>query len=62
MSASYISYIVHIVTCQRTARQRFDKHPAIHAHNNGKTELCNPLLGNGSVNTLPRRRNDVTRQ
>jgi hypothetical protein len=28
--------------------------------NNGKVGLCNPLLGSGSVNTLPRRRNDVT--
>jgi hypothetical protein len=28
--------------------------------NNGATGLCNPLLGNGSVNTLPRRRNDIT--
>jgi hypothetical protein len=30
--------------------------------NNGTTGLCNPLLGNGSVNTLPRRSNDVTHQ
>jgi hypothetical protein len=30
--------------------------------NNGTTGLCNLLLGNGSVNTLLRRRNDVTLQ
>jgi hypothetical protein len=27
---------------------------------NGKAGLCNPFVGYGSVNTLPRRRNDVT--
>jgi hypothetical protein len=43
----------YIVTCQCTAKQRVDKHPAIHARNNGTTELCNPLLGNGSAKTLP---------
>jgi hypothetical protein len=51
-----------IVRCQRTARQRLDEHFAIHARNNGTTRLCNPLLCNGSVNTLPRRRSDVTLQ
>jgi hypothetical protein len=30
--------------------------------NNGTTGLSNPLLGNGLVNTLPHRRNDVTLQ
>jgi hypothetical protein len=30
--------------------------------NNGTTGLCNSLLGNGSVSTLPRRRDDVTLQ
>jgi hypothetical protein len=34
----------------------------IHARNNGTTGLCKPLLGNDSVNTLPRRRNHVTSQ
>jgi hypothetical protein len=28
--------------------------------NNGTRGLCNPLLDNGSVNTVPRRRNDLT--
>jgi hypothetical protein len=45
---------------QSVARYRTDKHPAIHARNSGTTRLCNPLLRNGSVNKLPRRRNDVT--
>jgi hypothetical protein len=27
----------------------------IHSRNNRTTTLCNPFLGNGSVNTLPRR-------
>jgi hypothetical protein len=30
--------------------------------NNGTTGLCSTLLGNSSVNTLPRRHNDVTTQ
>jgi hypothetical protein len=29
--------IINIVTCKRTARQRLNKHPAIHARNNGTT-------------------------
>jgi hypothetical protein len=33
------------------ARQRLDKDPAIYAPNN-RTGLCNPFLGNGSVNTF----------
>jgi hypothetical protein len=45
----------NIVTCQRIARQRLDKEPALHARNNRTAELCNPFLGNGSVNTFPRR-------
>jgi hypothetical protein len=43
---------------QRIARQRFRKHGP--TRNSRTTELCNPFLGNGSVNTLPRRCNDVT--
>jgi hypothetical protein len=27
----------------------------MHARNDRTTELCNPFLGNGSINTLPRR-------
>jgi hypothetical protein len=30
--------------------------------NSGTIGLCNPLLGNGSVNTLPSRRSEVTLQ
>jgi hypothetical protein len=30
--------------------------------NNCTAGLCKPLLGNGSVNTLPRRRSDITLQ
>jgi hypothetical protein len=43
---------------QRTIRQRLRKHDP--TRNNGRTGLCNPFLGNGSVNTLPRRCNNVT--
>jgi hypothetical protein len=48
-------FCIHVVTCQRIARQRLDKHPALHARND-RTMLCNSFLGNGSVNTLPRER------
>jgi hypothetical protein len=34
-----------IVTCQRIARQRLDKHPAIHVCNN-RTNVYSSLLGN----------------
>jgi hypothetical protein len=44
-----------IETYQRLARQRLDKQPALHSRNNRTAELCNPFLGNGSVNTLPAR-------
>jgi hypothetical protein len=44
-----------IVSCQRIARQRLDKHPALYGRNNRTAGLCNLFLGNGSVNTLPRR-------
>jgi hypothetical protein len=40
------------------------KHPFLSntRTNNGTTELCNLLLGNGSINALPRRHSDVTLQ
>jgi hypothetical protein len=41
----------NIETCQRTARQRLDEHPAIHARNRTRG-LSNPFLSNGSVNTV----------
>jgi hypothetical protein len=42
-----------IVICQRTARQRLDKHPAIHARNN-RTNVYSSLLGNSQrANELP---------
>jgi hypothetical protein len=54
----FIKYCDMSTHCQATARWT----PRIHARNNGTTGLCNPILGNGSVNTLPRRRNDITSQ
>jgi hypothetical protein len=57
------------VRCQPVARQRdvkrvtvkanFDKQSVAGLRNN-RTVLCNPYLGDGLVNRLPRRRNDVT--
>jgi hypothetical protein len=44
-----LDIMINIVTCQRTARQRIDKHPAIRARNSGTTGLCNPLLSNRTV-------------
>jgi hypothetical protein len=35
----------YIVTCQRIAKQRLDKHPAIRARNNS-TNVYSSLLGN----------------
>jgi hypothetical protein len=43
---------------QRIARQGLRKHGP--TRDNKTTEICNPFLGNGSINTLPRRCNDVT--
>jgi hypothetical protein len=43
----------NIVTRQHIARQRLDKHPALHERNNRTTGLYNLFLGNSSVNTLP---------
>jgi hypothetical protein len=37
--------IIDVVTCQRIARQRLDKHPAIRALNN-RTNVYSSLLGN----------------
>jgi hypothetical protein len=37
--------LVYIVTCQRIARQRLDKHPVIRARNN-RTDAYSSLLGN----------------
>jgi hypothetical protein len=34
----------NIVTCERIARQRLDKHPAIHSRNN-RTNVYSSLLG-----------------
>jgi hypothetical protein len=51
----------HIVTCQRIARQRLDKHPAIRARNNrtnvhssllGKRQRANELAGKESRDVL----------
>jgi hypothetical protein len=53
---SWLISQVNIVICQRIARQRVDRHPAIHARNNITTGLCNPFINYGSVNTLSRRR------
>jgi hypothetical protein len=52
----------NILSCKRAARQRLDKHPAMHARNIATTGLCNAFPDNGSVNKLPRRRNYVTFQ
>jgi hypothetical protein len=43
---------------QRIARHLLRKHGP--KRNNRMTGLCNPFLGNGSVNILPRRCNDIT--
>jgi hypothetical protein len=50
---------VRIVTCNSIIRQR-PQHTHGPTCNNGTTGLCNPLLGNSSVNTLPRMCNYVT--
>jgi hypothetical protein len=42
---------------EHIARQRLRKHGPTR---NNRKGLCNPFLGNGSVNTHPRRCNDVT--
>jgi hypothetical protein len=57
-----INFDVHMTSEVKYYTQRPDKHPAIHARNNGAKRLCNPLQRNGSINTLPHRRNDVTFQ
>jgi hypothetical protein len=54
-SAASKFHFHYIVTCQHIARQRLYKYPALYAHSNRTAGLCNPFLGNGSVNTLPRR-------
>jgi hypothetical protein len=41
--------------------QTFDKQSVAKLRNNS-TVLCNPILSDGSVNRLPRRRNDVILQ
>jgi hypothetical protein len=51
--------MVDNVTCKPIARQR-PQHTHGPTRNNGTTGLCNPLLENGSVNTISRMRNDVT--
>jgi hypothetical protein len=38
-------YVHNIVTCQRIASQRLDKHPAIRARKN-RTNVYSSLLGN----------------
>jgi hypothetical protein len=44
----------NIVTCQRIARQRLKKHPALRARNN-RTNVCTSLLGNSQrANELER--------
>jgi hypothetical protein len=40
----------HIVTCKSIPRQR-PQYTHGPTRNNGTTGICNPLLGNGSVNT-----------
>jgi hypothetical protein len=42
---TFFSYTLSIVTCQRIARQRVYKHPAIYARNN-RTNVYSLLLGN----------------
>jgi hypothetical protein len=41
---TYVFVFSNIATCQRIARQRLDKHPAIRARNN-MTNVYSPLLG-----------------
>jgi hypothetical protein len=55
-SSFIVVYLCHVRTVE-LQEQPFLSNTRI---NNGTTGLWNPLLGNGSVNTLPHRRNDVT--
>jgi hypothetical protein len=52
---------MNIATYKSIARQLL-QHTHGLTHNNGTTGLCNSLLGNSSVNTLPRWHNDITFQ
>jgi hypothetical protein len=55
--------VVHIVAYLSHARMvEPQKEPFLSntRTNNGTTRLCIPILGKGAVNTLPRRRSDVT--
>jgi hypothetical protein len=53
-------HIVAYLSRARTAEPLKQPFPSNTRSNNGTTGLCNPLLDNSSVSTLPRRRNDVT--
>jgi hypothetical protein len=47
MALNIYAYVcIYIVTCQRTARQRLEKHTAIRARNNNRTTVYSSPLGN----------------
>jgi hypothetical protein len=53
-----VAYLLHA----RLLSHRNSRFQVIHARNNGTTGLCNRLFGNGSVNTILCRCNDVISQ
>jgi hypothetical protein len=48
----HLLIMCRICPIQERLSHRNSHFQVIHARNNGTTGLCNPLLGNGSVNTL----------
>jgi hypothetical protein len=61
-SALICNLVWRIYSMQDRLSHRNNRFYVIYSRNNGTTGLHNPFLGNGSVNTHLRSRNDVTTQ